>query len=145
MRKTNKAGVELIKSFEGCELKAYKDIVGVLTIGYGHTGSDVRLGQVITKEQAEEILKKDLEKFEAGVESACAGVKLGDNQFAALVCFSFNVGLSAFNNSTMLKLLKKNNFLAAANEFERWNKAGGQVVAGLTRRRLAEKALFLKS
>jgi lysozyme len=144
MRKINQEGLELIKSFEGLELKAYKDIVGVWTIGYGHTGSDVHEGLIITKEQAEELLKSDLSRFEKGVETACSGLVLTDNQFAALVSFSYNLGLGNFNSSTLLKKLKSKDMIGASNEFQKWNKAGGKVVAGLTRRRLAEQDLFLK-
>lgn len=141
MRKTNKAGVDLIKSFEGLELKAYKDIVGVLTIGYGSTGPHVKEGQTITEQEAEALLLKDMERFESGVESL-ATAALTDNQFAALVSLSFNVGLGNLKSSTLLKLLNAGDYAGAANQFPRWNKAGGKEVAGLTRRRLAEQALF---
>ncbi len=143
MRKINQSGLDLIKDFEGMKLKAYKDIVGVLTIGYGHTGADVHEGQEITKEQAEELLQSDMSIFEKGVEEACSGLSLTDNEFAALVSFSFNLGLGSLKSSTLLKKLKSNDRTGAADEFQRWNKAGGKVVAGLTRRRLAERDLFL--
>jgi len=143
--KINEEGLELIKSFEGCELKAYKDIVGILTIGYGHTGADVKENQTITQAEAEEILKTDLERFEKGVLDLCKLVTLNSNQFSALVCFSFNVGLGAFKTSTMLKLLSAKEYDKAADQFLRWNKAGGKEVKGLTRRREAERALFLKA
>lgn len=142
--KINDEGLNLIKSFEGCELKSYKDIVGILTIGYGHTGSDVTENQTISQAKAEEILKEDLERFEKGVAELCKLVALNPNQFSALVCFSFNVGLGAFKTSTMLKLLNAKEYSKAADQFLRWNKAGGKEVAGLTRRREAERQLFLK-
>lgn len=142
--KINEDGLDLIKSFEGCELKAYKDIVGILTIGYGHTGADVKENQTISQAEAEEILKEDLERFEKGVTDLCKLVPLNENQFSALVCFTFNVGLGAFKSSTMLKLLNAKEYAKAADQFPRWNKAGGKEVAGLTRRREAERQLFLK-
>src|SRR5262245_6586870 len=98
VRRTNDAGVALIKRYEGLSLKAYRCPAGALTIGYGHTG-DVEEGDVITEEAAEELLRQDLRVFETGVERFVT-VKLNDNQFAALVSFVFNVGLGAFARST---------------------------------------------
>lgn len=138
----NKAGLDLLKSFEGCKLKAYKDIVGVWTIGYGHTGADVKPGMTITQVQAEELLDKDLEKFEDGVD-VLLQVNVNENQFAALVCFAYNCGLGNLKQSTLLRCINKHNSEQAANEFLRWNKAGGVEVPGLTRRRKAERELFL--
>ena len=140
--KISQKGVDLIKSFEGLELKAYKDSVGVLTIGWGSTGSHVTVGMTITKEQAEKLLKKDLERFEKGV-SDLVKVPLNQNQFDALVSFSFNLGLGSLKSSTLLKKLNSSDYSGAANEILRWNRAGNKVLAGLTRRRLAEKELFL--
>lgn len=140
--KINQKGLDLIKSFEGLELKAYKCPADVLTIGYGHTGSDVKEGQVITQQQAEDLLKKDVEKFEKGVLSLVK-VKINENEFSALVSFAYNLGLGNLKQSTLLNSLNKLQRESAANEFLRWNKAGGKVLAGLTRRREAEKALFL--
>lgn len=139
----NAAGIKLIKDFEGCKLKAYKDIVGVLTIGYGHTGPDVFEGQVITQEEAERLLRDDLEAFEVGV-ARLVKVALTENQYAALVSFAYNLGLGALGGSTLLKLLNKGDPEGAALEFTKWSHAGGRVVAGLVRRREAEKALFLQ-
>lgn len=139
--KIGKEGLELIKKFEGCKLKAYYCPAKVLTIGVGHSGSDVKEGMVITQEQADNLLKKDLEKFEKGVEGALK-VGVNQNQFDALVSFAFNCGLGALNSSTLLKKLNKGNYKAAASEFLKWNKAGGKVLAGLTKRRQAEKLLF---
>lgn len=139
----NAAGIKLIKAFEGCKLKAYRDIVGVLTIGYGHTGADVFEGQVITQEEAERLLRDDLEAFEVGV-ARLVKVSLTENQFAALVSFAYNLGLRALGGSTLLKLLNKGDPEGAALEFTKWSHAGGRVVAGLVRRREAEKALFLQ-
>lgn len=142
MRNINNAGIKLIKSFEGLELKAYRDAVNILTIGYGHTGSDVHEGQVITEQEAEELMKKDLERFEKGV-SELIKVTISDNEFAALVSFSYNLGLGNLKQSTLLNCLNKLNRQDAAQEFLRWNKAGGKVLAGLTRRREAERQLFI--
>jgi len=138
---TSKKGIDLIKSFEGLELKAYKDSVGVLTIGYGSTGNHVFAGQSITEAQAEDLLKSDLLRFEKGV-SAVVTVPLTQNQFDALISFSFNLGLGNLKSSTLLKKLNAKDYTGAANEFTRWNKAGGKVLSGLTRRREAEKNLF---
>lgn len=135
-------GLNLIKEFEGLELKAYKDSVGVVTIGYGSTGPHVSMGMTITKEQAEQLLKKDLERFEKGVPTLVK-VPLNQNQFDALVSFSFNLGLGNLKSSTLLKKLNAKDYQGAANEILRWNRAGGKVLNGLTRRRIAERDLFL--
>lgn len=140
----NDEGLALLKEFEGCRLRAYRDVVGILTIGFGHTGKDVKPGMEITREQAEELLRKDLERFEAGVD-ACVEVEISESQFAALVCFAYNVGLGNFRSSTLLKLVNEEDFDGAAEQFQRWCRAGGVVVPGLLRRRAAEKALFLKA
>lgn len=143
--KTGQAGIDLIKQFEGLKLKAYLDIVGVPTIGFGSTGPDIKIGMTWTPEQCEERLKKDLEKFENAINSAVKA-PLTQNQFDALVCFTYNVGSGAFTGSTLLKLLNKSESITkVADQFLRWNKAGGKEVAGLTRRRTAERELFLKS
>lgn len=138
----NQDGLDLLKSFEGCELKAYKDIVGVVTIGYGATGDGVYAGLEWTQEQAEERLASDLEKFCEGV-TDMLNVEVTSNQFSALVCFAYNVGLAALYRSTLLKKLNAGKISEAADQFLKWNKAGGQVVRGLTRRRTAERELFL--
>lgn len=140
--KISQKGIDLVKSFEGLELKAYKDSVGVATIGYGSTGSHVSMGMTITKEQAEQLLKKDLERFEKGV-SELVKVPLNQTQFDALVSFSFNLGLGNLKSSTLLKKLNTSDYNGAADEILRWNRAGGKVLAGLTRRRIAERDLFL--
>lgn len=141
--KTSNNGIQLIKSFEGLRLKAYLDVVGIPTIGFGTTGPEIKLGLEWTEQQCVDRLKKDLEKFEAGVLKAVK-VPLTQNQFDALVCFVYNVGIGAFSSSTMLKKLNRSDN-TTADEFLRWNKAGGKEVAGLTRRRQAEKDLFLDS
>lgn len=135
-------GLNLIKEFEGCKLTAYKCPAGVWTIGYGHT-KDVKQGMKITSKQAEQLLVNDLKTYESYV-SKYVKVKLNQNQFDALVSFTFNCGGGALKSSTLLKKLNKGYYTGAANELLRWNKANGKILAGLTRRRKAEKALFLK-
>lgn len=143
--KVNKAGLELIKSFEGKKLTAYKDIVGVWTIGYGHTSAagkpEVVAGLTITDHQAEEILTRDLGKYEEAVEKAIT-VKMTENQFSAMVSLCYNIGPGAFAKSSVVKHMNAGDAKKAASSFLLWNKAGGKVVAGLTRRREAEKKLF---
>lgn len=139
---TGQRGRSLICQFEGLRLTAYRDMVGVWTIGYGHTGPDVKPGLMITQQQADQLLINDLVRFERGV-NVLVTVKLNQNQFDALVSFAYNLGLGALQNSTLLRLLNDGNYQAAADQFPRWNRAGGNVVAGLARRRYAERELFL--
>jgi lysozyme len=139
----NQDGLNLIKSFEGLYLDAYLDPIGIPTIGYGHT-QGVEEGMTITEAQAEEFLRKDLADAEAAVSSDLVQVSLNENQFSALVSFTFNVGSVNFSDSTLLQLLNAGDFQGAADQFPVWNKGdGGQELAGLTRRRKAERALFL--
>jgi len=154
VRRINAAGLSLVRDFEGCRLVAYDDLDpdrvlrpgdrlrGTLTIGHGHTGPDVQIGQRITAEQAERLLAEDLGEAERGV-AALARVPLAENEFAALVSLAFNIGLGSFGKSTLLRKLNAGDRLGAAAEFRRWNKAGGRALAGLSRRRAAEAALFL--
>lgn len=139
--KTSQKGINLIAKYEGCRLEAYKDPVGVWTIGYGHT-ANVRSGQVITKAQAEDLLRDDLSKFEAYV-SKYVKIALSQSQFDALVSFTYNVGAGNLKSSTLLKKLNSGDYAGAANEFPRWNKAGGKVLNGLVKRRAEEQQLFL--
>ncbi len=149
--KINKSGIELIKSFEGLELKAYPDIAGVLTIGYGHTGPDVVERMVVTKYEAETLLKKDIARFEKGVAAALFEPiekgYIGSNEFSAMVSLAFNIGLDAFRGSTVVRRARKNDDKGAADAFLWWNKATingkKKVVRGLVRRRKAERALYL--
>jgi lysozyme len=140
MRKTNLAGIDLIKRYEGLRLKAYQCSAGVWTIGYGHT-KEVSEGMVISPATADAFLRDDLAVAESAVEKV--KVALNDNEFSALVAFVFNVGVGAFTQSTLLKKLNAEQFDAAADEFLRWNKSGGKALKGLARRRAAERALFL--
>ncbi|WP_019503835.1 lysozyme [Pleurocapsa sp. PCC 7319] len=141
--KINQEGLNLIKHFEGFCANAYYCPAGVLTIGYGTTGSRVKLGMKIDEKTAEQWLLEDVKKFADGVTSLVE-VKLGSNQFSALVCFTYNVGLGAFEKSTMLRKLNSGDCKGAAAEFDRWVKGGGLTLPGLVRRRNAEKVLFLK-
>lgn len=144
--KTSERGVELIKRFEGLELEAYQDIAGVWTIGYGHTGADVKPGMTITEREAEALLRKDLGPREDAV-NRLTSVPLNQNEFDALVSFVYNVGADAFRKSTARKRLNRGDRVGAAEALTWWNKAtvAGVLreVTGLTRRRAAEKALFL--
>ncbi|KJJ61565.1 muraminidase [Pseudomonas sp. 10B238] len=137
---TSQKGLDLIKSFEGLRLSAYKDVVGVVTIGYGTT-SGVKMGDTITKERAEELLREDVKRFEEQV-LRLVKMPLTQGQFDALTSFVYNLGAGSLSNSTLLRLLNAGDYAGAAAQFERWNKAGGKVLAGLVRRRAAERALF---
>jgi lysozyme len=145
--KTNKAGLDLIKSFEGLRLTTYKCSAGVDTIGYGHTSAagepKVTPGMKITEKEAEEILARDLGKYEAAVDKAIT-ITPTENQFAAMVSLCYNIGPGNFSSSSVVKKLNAGDVEGAANSFLLWNKAAGKVLAGLTRRREAEKTLFLK-
>jgi lysozyme len=135
---------QAIKTAEGLRLTAYKDGGGVWTIGYGHTGADVREGLTIPLSEAERLLTRDLRVAEGHVNEAVK-VKLTQNQFDALVSFVYNVGGGAFRSSTLLKLLNAGDYEGAANQLPRWNKDNGKVVNGLTNRRHEERELFLRS
>jgi len=143
---TNPAGIELIKHFEGLRTTAYKDPVGIWTIGYGHTSMAgppaVSEGMTITEAEAEAILKQDLDIFERGVANALT-IATNNDQFSAMVSFSFNVGLGALRTSTLLRKHNGRDVPGAADEFLRWVYAGGEILPGLERRRKAERALYL--
>lgn len=135
------AGLELIKRFEGVRLSAYDDGVGVWTIGVGHT-KGVKPGDVSTAEKVDQWLREDAQEAEQAV-NRLVRAPLSQAQFDALVSFVFNLGAGALERSTLLKRLNGRDYDAAANEFLRWNIAGGRVLAGLTKRRIAERMLFL--
>ncbi|MDW2646658.1 lysozyme [Citrobacter sp. HN-141] len=143
---TSDKGISLIKQFEGCKLTAYQDSVGVWTIGYGWTqpvdGKPIRAGMTIKQETAERLLKTGLVSYESDV-SRLVKVGLTQAQFDALVSFTYNLGGRSLSTSTLLRRLNAGDYAGAADEFLRWNKAGGKVLNGLTRRREAERALFL--
>jgi lysozyme len=133
-------GLALTEEFEGCRLNAYQDSAGIWTLGYGHTAG-VEAGDTCTQAQAAAWLLADVQWAVSVVQKAVT-VALTQNQFDALVDFVFNAGSGNFQSSTMLKLLNAGDYAGAALQFPRWNQAGGQPVAGLTRRRAAEQALF---
>lgn len=143
---TSDKGIALIKQFEGCKLTAYQDSVGVWTIGYGWTqpvdGKPIRAGMTIKQETAERLLKTGLVSYESDV-SRLVKVGMTQWQFDALVSFTYNLGARSLSTSTLLRKLNAGDYAGAADEFLRWNKAGGKVLNGLTRRREAERALFL--
>lgn len=145
--KINDKGLALIKRYEGLRLEAYRCPAGILTIGYGHTGSDVRGGMIITPGEAERFLASDLARFETGVSAIIDLVPTTSDQFSALVSFAFNLGLHALLKSTLMKKHKARDYASAAAQFASWNKArvNGQLVplAGLTARREAERLLYL--
>jgi lysozyme len=144
--KTNKAGLDLLKSFEGLRLETYKCSAGVDTIGYGHTSMagepKVTPGMKITVQEAEEILARDLVKYEEAVDKAIT-VAMNENQNAAMVSLCYNIGPANFAKSSVARHLNEGHADKAAEAFLMWNKAAGKVLAGLTRRREAEKKLFL--
>lgn len=141
--KTSQAGIDLIKSFESCSLVAYPD-PGTggepWTIGWGHTGR-IKPGDTVTAAEADDILENDLHSAEHCIEDNVR-VPLNANEHAALVSFVFNCGCTAFRDSTLLKKLNGHDYAGAALEFRRWDKSNNKVMAGLTRRRIAEEQLF---
>lgn len=138
--RTSHVGIALIKSFESLRLEAYRCPAGIWTIGYGHTAG-VRRGDRIDAQKAEQLLTDDLRRFEDVVNRECPGIN--QNQFDALVSFTFNVGTGNFQKSTLLKCVKANPLnVNIRYEFSRWNKANGMVLSGLIRRRKAEADLY---
>lgn len=135
--------VELIKAFEGFSATPYQDSGGVWTQGYGTTEGVLHNSRPIGEAEATLMLEYDLRKTVKAIERLVK-YPLNDNQFAALCSFVYNVGIHAFETSTMLRVLNHGNYELCAGQFERWNKVKGKVVKGLTNRRLAEKSLFMK-
>jgi lysozyme len=133
-------GLALIKKFEGCELKAYKCSAGVPTIGYGST-SGVSMDMEISQERADALLLEDVAMFEEEV-NKCVEVPLEQNQFDALVAWTFNLGGSNLRSSTLLRVLNEGQHDKVPSEMKRWNKAGGETLQGLIRRREAEGLLW---
>lgn len=140
-------GLNLIKQFEGLKLNAYDDGVGVWTIGYGTikypNGVRIKRGDKITQAQADQYIANDVATFERAV-NMLVNVPLNQNQFDALVSFTYNLGATNLSASTLLKKLNSKDYKGAAAEFQKWNKAGGKVMTGLVRRRKAEMELFNK-
>lgn len=140
--KTNNKGLDLIKNYEGLRLTGYLCPAKVPTIGYGHTGSEVRVGMKISVEQAEKLLVEDIEKRERQIDNTLK-VVLNPNQYAAVVSFVYNLGIGNLKTSMLLKLINGNpNDPNITAEFKKWNKAGGKVLDGLTKRREAEAKLY---
>lgn len=136
--------IDLIKQFEGFSATSYKCPAGVQTIGYGTTrikGKAVTAGQSCTKEEAEQYLRDDLQTFAQAIKRVVK-VPLTDNQFSALLSFTYNLGVGALEGSTLLRRLNDGNYAAARNEFFKWVNAGGKPLPGLVKRRAAEAALF---
>lgn len=138
----NEAGLDIIKRYEGLRLTAYKCPAGVWTIGYGSTGPHVFEGLKITEAQADDLLRRDVARAEEAV-TRLLSVPINQNQFSALVSLVFNIGAGNFRGSTLRVLVNRKAFDLAAKEFPRWNRANGQIMAGLTKRRQEEQALFL--
>tara|TARA_R110000824_G_scaffold126425_2_gene285968 strand:+ start:27 stop:482 length:456 start_codon:yes stop_codon:yes gene_type:complete len=138
--KTSQEGISLIKSFEGCELTSYRCSADVPTIGYGHT-KGVSDGDSCSLEEAETMLSEDLEEFENYVKKYVE-TDLEQNEFDALVAWTYNLGPANLKSSTLLQELNAGNLEEVPRQMKRWNKAGGQVLDGLIRRREAESLLF---
>lgn len=149
MRRINQAGIQLIKSFEGLFLKPYLDPIKIPTIGYGiiayEDGKAVTMKDpTISEERATELLEWEVNLKANAIEKMLT-VQVNDNEFAALVSFTYNLGIQALKGSTLLKLLNAGTDRAAvSDQFLRWDKAGGKQLPGLTRRRQAERSLFLQ-
>ena len=146
--KISDKGLNLIKEFEGFSKTPYLCPAGVPTIGYGTTryndGKAVSLAdRPITEEEALELLRYQVDNIHSKAVSNAIKHELTQSQFDALISFTYNLGESNLKRSTLLRKLNAWDILGAANEFVKWNKAGGKVLSGLTRRRRAEKALFL--
>jgi lysozyme len=145
--RTSANGIRLIQEFEGLRLTSYLCSAGVPTIGYGatfyHDGTKVKLGQTITREQANQLLVDHLKQFEGSVTGLLNGVVLNQNQFDALVSFCYNLGAGNLAKSQLLRFVKANpNDPKIAAEFLKWNRAGGEVSTGLVRRRKKEAQLY---
>lgn len=138
----NDAGFKLITDFEGCRTTSYQDDKGIWTIGYGCT-HHVSPGMVISQEEAISRLKEDIENTVNTVKNLIIPHQISDNKFSSCVSLAYNIGVGNFKNSTLLNCLKMGHINDAANEFQRWNKINGSVSAGLSRRREAEKELYL--
>lgn len=138
-------GIALVKEFEGCKLAAYPDPAtggDPWTIGWGATGDGIKRGVTWTQKQADDRLEQDFGRFVKGVVDRIGGASTTSNQLGAMASLAYNVGLGNFEKSTLLKKHKAGDFAGAAAEFAKWNRANGSVMAGLTRRRAAEAALY---
>ena len=138
--KISQEGIKLIKNFEGCGLEAYHDSVGIWTIGYG-TIKGVKEGDQINQDEAEHLLQEEMPEYE-GYINEMVNVPLEQNQFDALCSWVFNLGPNNLKSSTLLKVLNESKYDEVPEQIVRWNKAGGQVLEGLVRRRQAEADMF---
>tara|TARA_R100001443_G_scaffold24308_1_gene36604 strand:- start:6788 stop:7231 length:444 start_codon:yes stop_codon:yes gene_type:complete len=138
--KISQEGIALIKKFEGCKLEAYQDSVGVWTIGYGHT-KDVKEGDKINQDEAENLLTEEMPEYEGYIEDLVK-VSLSQCEFDALCSWVYNLGPTNLKESTLLQVLNEGKYNEVPTQIKRWNKAGGQVLEGLVRRREAEALLF---
>jgi len=143
MAKVSATCRRMIQNFEGLRLRAYRDTGGVLTIGYGHTGRDVRPGMVITRAKAEDLFCQDLKRFEGRVQNMLTR-PLNQNQFDALVSLCYNIGPSALRKSALMRLVNEGKLEVAAKQFDRWTRDNGRKLAALVKRRAIEKEMFLK-
>ena len=147
--KLNEAGIDLMHEFEGCKLTAYLCPANIPTIGWGNTfyedGRKIKLGDKITQDRADQLFLSVAEDFAKRVRTLLTK-KISENQFSAIVSFAYNVGIANLRKSTLLKKVNVNPSDATIkDEFLKWNKAGGKVLAGLTRRRQAESDLYFKA
>lgn len=134
---------DFIRGFEKCRLRAYLPTNrDVWTIGWGHTGPEVHDGLEWTQEAADAAFEADVERFARGVGMAAGSATQSQHQFDALVSLAFNIGMVAFRNSTLLRKHKSHDYAGAGEEFLRWNHQAGKVLAGLTRRRKAERRMY---
>lgn len=140
-RQIGTKGLVLLKFYEGLKLESYLCPAKVWTIGYGSTGPNVKAGMKITENEALELLDHDLDRFEEAVDKMAPHAS--QNQFDAMVCLAFNIGIAAFRRSTVLKQHTAANYQLAANAFKMWNKGGGVVLSGLVKRRESERLLYL--
>lgn len=146
--KISQKGLDLIKHYEGCHLEPYRDPIGLWTVGYGHLIGDGKTLPIewfrrFTEDEVDALLKKDLERFEAGVLRLCPN-NLTQPRFDALISFAFNLGLGNLQNSTLRRKHNRSDVFGASQEFLKWNKAGGKILRGLSRRRESESTLYLQ-
>ena len=137
----SETGISLIKKWEGFRANAYRDPVGIWTIGYGHI-KGVKPGQYISEPDALKLLREEVKAYEAAVHNLVS-VPLNQNQYDALTSFCYNVGKGALKHSTLLELLNREDYRAAADQFLRWVKGAGRTLPGLVSRRQEERGLFL--
>ena len=141
LMKISQKGIDLIKKFEGCKLYAYRDSVGVLTIGIGHT-KNVKAGMAITQQQADAFLKDDIKPIETLLNGM--GINYTQGEFDSLISFIFNLGQGNFKSSTMYKyIVAKKSDLEITDQMVKWHNAGGRPLLGLKKRRVAEANMWL--